>query len=523
MTEPNAPQLTYQVHTDPDPLQASPVEGDPSLANLTIIVSNPGGKVVECESISFSFLQGTSAKDFFSDATGIGSTTPAGWSIQADGSTFTAKPDTPAKGRVGGAGLAFQLLKIKVNEQPGTTEFTITEKTNAASAEKTFELAKFPPEFHLSEIGLQPIPPIAGGGSITLSWAGSADANYQIQYEDADENTVTISHVKDEPTQPLPAAGSYTIENLMKDPTVFYLIATVPVAGEDRPLTALRERAVSVELTEVEATSFTVTPNLIVAEPGSFPVVLNWATTAATKVLIDNHEVTGQSTTRTVTETTAFTLEADGYKGPKYLSAQVIVKEPPVEVTDFRANPPVVYGANNNIAVELTWETAHAELVLLNDNIVETQSANETINQTTTFTLKATGNEGPSIKQVTIPVEDPNLTVAQTGDGRISATFGANPAHYSVRFTYHYPPQNVVDPDTGEMQDYHVDKDVQGQGQVVTVVGDPIGSAKTVEVTVTGFAGGPITAWYTPPPPSSPFDPTGSPFTPVGSPFTPMG
>jgi len=99
--------------------------------------------------------------------------------------------------------------------------------------------------------------------------------------------------------------------------------------------------------------------------------------------------------------------------------------------------------------------------------------------------------------------------VGPTADGRISATFGANPANYRVQFSFHYPPQNIVDPVTGELQDYSAAQDVQGQGQEITVVGDPIGLAKAILVTVTGFATGPITAWYTPPPPQPRWEPIG--------------
>jgi hypothetical protein len=40
--------LTYSLSTDPDPLQVSPPTGDPSLATLTILVSNSTSHIVNC-------------------------------------------------------------------------------------------------------------------------------------------------------------------------------------------------------------------------------------------------------------------------------------------------------------------------------------------------------------------------------------------------------------------------------------------------------------------------------------------
>jgi hypothetical protein len=185
------------------------------------------------------------------------------------------------------------------------------------------------------------------------------------------------------------------------------------------------------------------------------------------------------------------------------------VKEPAVQIVSPTASPAIVYGANNNVAVELSWQTENAELVLLNDAIIETQNTTEVINQTTTFRIKATGNEGPAIKDITVPVADPGLTVGQTGN-QVWASFGANPAHHSVRFDFHFPPQDSI---TGEAEDYSVDADVQGQGQVVTVSGGSFsGSVKQIEVTVTGFAGGPLRAWHTPQPPAPAFPPSDPPW-----------
>jgi hypothetical protein len=153
----------------------SPESGDPSLASLTIIVSNSTGRAIVCKSISFSFLKGTNAKDFFADSTGISPSPPPGWSFAQD--DFIATPDTPDGGEIGAGGLFFEIANIKVNQQVGATRMTITEVTRGQTGTTVFELGKFPPEFEVHDLTSDPDPPIIHQGSpITLSWSGTSGA-----------------------------------------------------------------------------------------------------------------------------------------------------------------------------------------------------------------------------------------------------------------------------------------------------------------------------------------------------------
>jgi microcystin-dependent protein len=230
--------LSYAVSTDPDPLQVSPTTGAPTEATLTIVVSNNTHQYIECTSLSFSFLQGTLAKDLFSDSTGIASSAPSGWSITQNGVLFTAKPNSSSDGKIGPDGLPFVLSSIKVNEQVGTTDMTITEVTTKGTGALDYPLAKFPLQFNVGPLTADP-PTINAGESTTLSWSGSSGATYVLQYLDKDGNTVTITHVKNEPTQPLPSTGTYTIDDVEVD-TTFYLLVSLTVPGQDEPLTATR-------------------------------------------------------------------------------------------------------------------------------------------------------------------------------------------------------------------------------------------------------------------------------------------
>src|SRR5258706_4953749 len=142
--------LSYQIQTNPDPLQVSPESGDPSLASLTIIVSNSTGRAIVCQSISFSFLEGANAKDFFADSTGISPSPPPGWSFAQD--DFTATPDTPDGGEIGAGGLFFEIANIKVNQQSRATRMTISEVTRGHTGTTVIELRTFPLEIEVHDL-----------------------------------------------------------------------------------------------------------------------------------------------------------------------------------------------------------------------------------------------------------------------------------------------------------------------------------------------------------------------------------
>jgi len=230
--------LSYAVATDPNPLQVSPQPSDPSLATLTIIVSNDTHQLIDCQSISFDFSVGTDAKDFFSDATGIGTSATEGWSLSSPSAgVFTATPDTAQNGSIGAGSLIFVLSNILVNAQPGTTDMTITEVTTSNTGTLDIPLAKFPQKFKVGELIASP-PTISSGGSTTLFWSGTSGAIYEIQYQ-VGPGTVTISDLNGNPATPLPSTGGYTI-NGIEQSTTFYLLVTLNLPGLDQPLTATR-------------------------------------------------------------------------------------------------------------------------------------------------------------------------------------------------------------------------------------------------------------------------------------------
>ncbi|HKS27371.1 MAG TPA: hypothetical protein VJS44_06100 [Pyrinomonadaceae bacterium] len=404
--------LSYAVQTTPDPLQASPAQGDPSLATLMIVVSNSAGHAVECQSLTFSFLEGTNARDFFADATGIGASAPTGWNLTQQGSVFTATPDTPQDGAIGADGIVFTISNIKVNQQPGTTEMVITEKTSSGTAAQTLALSKFPPQFSTGDLTANP-DIVEKGQSTVLTWSGTSGATYELQYVDGDGNTVTIMQTED--GQPLPATGSYTITNLQENPTVFYLIVTMQVAGEDTPLVVKR-----------------------------------------------NYPVT--------------------------------VTSPSVQIVSFTANPATVYGANNQVSVTISWETTAAEQVLLNNNLVAaSDSTTVVINETTSFTLEATGKDGPVYSEITVTVEpvNPVFTFSHVGYNvyNYALNFGVNAGQYHVVIASYQNGTYI-----GELEDFPT----FGSSQIVTYT-QAAGPGEELVLTADGYPSGQVTASATAP------------------------
>jgi hypothetical protein len=165
--------LSYDITTNPDPIQVSPDTGAASLATITIAVSHSpdpkpvtdpdqatGGvprnsPPVKCTSIIFGIRSGNNAKDLTSDATLAHASGPDGWHIDSDGEgNFTATPITsPAP--VTHDGLVFAIHDIPINKLPGRAWLEITETAALGDAPQddriaTISLGKFPLELQLA-------------------------------------------------------------------------------------------------------------------------------------------------------------------------------------------------------------------------------------------------------------------------------------------------------------------------------------------------------------------------------------
>lgn len=274
--------LTYAVATEPDPLRTSPPSGglrlarravardELRLAELTIEVTNGTTQLIQCQSISFDLPIGENAKDFLESAAGITTVAPEGWTLEASaGGLFIATPKTDANGEIGKSALTFVLSNLEVNRQPGTFQLLITEESGDPAEAHTLALplTKFPPRLEaLFPFEADP-PVVSQGDGVTLFWDAADGGTYAIEYGD-----VKIMHPKDEPTRPLPARGSYRVDGLESNLTVFNLLATYP--GKNRAVVVKRQVVVTVNPPPTKIKLFH--GELRVADDGRQELTLTW-------------------------------------------------------------------------------------------------------------------------------------------------------------------------------------------------------------------------------------------------------
>jgi hypothetical protein len=211
--------LNYAISTNPDPLQVS------SPATITLVASKVDRRTITCNEITLKvvYSQDQNSEDALTaNVESIGVSPPPNWTTANDGAgSFTFTPQ-PGYGTIQPDDtLLFVLDDIQVNNQVGTTTLTLIEKVTITNSDgsqtpstqtTTYQLGKFPQSFSVSELTATPNPPIISpGGSVTLSWNGSA-GDYSLSY-----GGQTISN--------LPNVGAYPVSNLQTT-TTFYLTVT---------------------------------------------------------------------------------------------------------------------------------------------------------------------------------------------------------------------------------------------------------------------------------------------------------
>lgn len=251
------PLLTYGVQTHPDPLQITPSGQDPTPTTLTLVVSNDTQQYIQCQSLTVSLPVGAYAKDLTLNPQSLQVSGPAGWDITQQGGQFTLTPQTPANGRLGPTSVSLTLAQIHVNAEIGTCPLAMTEVTDSGGSRSSdIPLHKFLGELTVGELDADPRV-VEPGGTTTLSWSGSAGANYRLVYGEAS--------VPD-----LPPVGTYTVGPLQED-TYCYLMVTAALG--DTPVTFQREAHVTVEIPEV--LSLQASPDMLFAGDRA---TLSWAT-----------------------------------------------------------------------------------------------------------------------------------------------------------------------------------------------------------------------------------------------------
>lgn len=250
----------------------------------------------------------------------------------------------------------------------------------------------------------------------------------------------------------------------------------------------------------VKIVSFNATPKQFKTgdDTNSFQTQLSWEAVSATEVLLNGEVITGTSKSVWVDKTTGFELKANGGGGPVSQALTVEVFRL-VKIDHFTASAVRLYRAGSNVDVTLDWAVRNAETVTLSGDVVSASgSKTVSLHQTTTFTLAATGIDGPATSDVTVMVKEINLVVSRSSSA-ILATFSADAGTYSVKFVLHY--QEMLG---GIFRDSSEESTV-----VVTSAGDnqPLSAqapclpdrfpefyCAEAEVTVTGLPWGPVSA-----------------------------
>lgn len=238
--------LAYGVTTNPDPIQASPVLGNPALASIVITVSNNTDGAIYCNKLIFSFPIGALAQDLTSTTTGIlvSANPSAKWQISmtSDG-VFTATPITPKDSEITTDGLSFQIYNIQANQQVGTFTFTVEENTstnniNFTKKASNFNLAKFPYGFYVNNFSAS-APMVQDGATVTLKWSGSDLGSYTILYG---TQTVDVTDIRIWTSPAITETTTFSLRasvQLQGETVDNYLYITVIVANPELTVTSL--------------------------------------------------------------------------------------------------------------------------------------------------------------------------------------------------------------------------------------------------------------------------------------------
>lgn len=238
--------LAYAITTSPEPIQASPAEGNPSLTSLVITVSNNSMKPIYCNKLGFSFSIGDLAQNLTATGAGIlASANPSDkWQISMTGEgMFTATPTSPDNNLITTEGLAFQIYNIQANTQVGTFTLNVAEDSsndnkNFSPKNNAFQLAKFPYGFYVNHFAAT-TPMVSDGETVTLTWSGSDLGTYTILYAD---KSVDVTDVRSWTSPPLTQTTTFALRAGMQEQgeTVdTYLYVTVIVSSPEIRCTSL--------------------------------------------------------------------------------------------------------------------------------------------------------------------------------------------------------------------------------------------------------------------------------------------
>ncbi|OPC77909.1 hypothetical protein B4N89_37295 [Embleya scabrispora] len=208
------PLLSYDLTTNPDPVEASPEnpETPPETCELILVAARRSGTAADVESIKVKIPAGTAAPDFALELSkAVATISLSGWTVALNTSTkeFVFTP-TAAYETIGpDQGITIQISELPVSRKVGSSPVTVTERSRTGSSafqnrQLVFSVGKFPPGFYMRNLICDPLV-INNGGDVTLTWERSANAAYELLYGGTclnvgNESTRKITNVKSDTT-----------------------------------------------------------------------------------------------------------------------------------------------------------------------------------------------------------------------------------------------------------------------------------------------------------------------------------
>ncbi len=249
--------LEYAILTTPDPVSIK------QTLQLTLSVSNPGSKPVDCASITV-LLPGPSesAQELTNSFTDIGVQVPQGnnnnplWTSSQNGGAFTLTPLTKAAGQIGANGIDFIFDNILVNDSVGVCSIAITENSSSTSQPAGYhivppkKISKWPAQFSISTPTANPLE-VAYGGATEVSWAvNGAGVTTKLIYDKDGRGDVTYSVAN---------IGSTRVENITNPRGIIILTvqASMVPPGQSSPMIFQRQTTVEVTKPKPTIKSFT--------------------------------------------------------------------------------------------------------------------------------------------------------------------------------------------------------------------------------------------------------------------------
>lgn len=315
----NATLLDYAVSTDPNPVQASSLDGASSVAAITVVVSNGTSDVLYCNEISIALSLGDAADNLTNQGDAIQYTAPNGWKLDDAKSKDGTLVFVPVgSNRIAEDGLAFHFYNIVVNTAVGVTVLNIGELSSSDGANfqqrgTSYQIAKFPYSFFVRNFTTG-TPQVSNGQSVTLTWVGSDNAVYSILYQD---QSIDVTNVRTWQSPPL-----------TRD-TTFLLRVKVNVQGE--LVETQLSTSVNVLNPDIQATTLTVLQSATIGSP-SAPGTL---TVTGTQVVEGYLFVKGKASLNggTVVEATATINALDVQNGLTVYGSALFVQDVTVNGT----------------------------------------------------------------------------------------------------------------------------------------------------------------------------------------------